>query len=155
MHCVQSSDIEMHSIAIPACMSSCPIMWGLIDRMRIRRHSERRLQASVHPPGDGKRPDGNQSSGTFIRKHAKKASLYARHTTTSELIMRLTSAGQIGAVLRNNAGRSNTKLHLTGATYGVRSLTSGTYRVPKAFNEPNVGITRNTINFSRRRLTFS
>lgn len=58
-----------------------------------------------------------------------------RHNFT----MRLTSTGQLSNILRSNAGRSSNKLRLAAAsTYGVRSLTSGTYRVPKAFNEPNV-----------------
>ncbi|GAB7322104.1 hypothetical protein MBLNU13_g03133t1 [Cladosporium sp. NU13] len=53
--------------------------------------------------------------------------------------MRLASTGQLSSILRSNAGRTSTKLRLTAAsTYSVRSLTSGTYRVPKAFNEPNL-----------------
>lgn len=57
----------------------------------------------------------------------------ANHTFT--ITMRLTNTGQLSSLLRSNAGR---KLQLAASTHGVRSLTSGTYRVPKAFNEPNV-----------------
>jgi hypothetical protein len=52
--------------------------------------------------------------------------------------MRLTNTASLGAALRNSVGRAHNKLHIALSTYGVRSLTSGTYRVPKAFNEPNV-----------------
>ncbi|KAM0719660.1 hypothetical protein Q7P37_003791 [Cladosporium fusiforme] len=53
--------------------------------------------------------------------------------------MSLTSTGQIGAALRSNVGlRAHSKLRLAGSAYGTRSLTSGTYRVPKAFNEQNL-----------------
>jgi len=60
--------------------------------------------------------------------------------STDKSTMRLTSTASLGAVLRKNVGRTHSKLHIASSTYGVRSLTSGTYRVPKAFNEPNVCI---------------
>jgi hypothetical protein len=55
--------------------------------------------------------------------------------------MRLTSTGQLSTILRSNACRTNNRLQPTGSLHNVRTLTSGTYRVPKAFNEPNVSLT--------------
>jgi hypothetical protein len=57
--------------------------------------------------------------------------------------MRLTSTGQLSTILRSNVGRTNNRLHLAGSAHSIRALTSGTYRVPKAFNEPNVSLTFN------------
>ena len=71
----------------------------------------------------------------YLTCHATPAS-YSELTDKST--MRLTNAVSLGAALRSNVGRTHNKLHIASSTYGVRSLTSGTYRVPKAFNEPNV-----------------
>jgi hypothetical protein len=71
----------------------------------------------------------------YLNCHATPAS-YSELTDTST--MRLTNAASLGVALRSNVGRIHNKLHIASSTYGVRSLTSGTYRVPKAFNEPNV-----------------
>jgi hypothetical protein len=80
------------------------------------------------------RPTG---SNTLIPLLSMQRLLLALEST-DKLIMRLTSTASLGAALRNNVGRKHNNLHVTSSTYGVRSLTSGTYRVPKAFNEPNV-----------------
>lgn len=88
----------------------------------------------------------------YLTCHATPAS-YSELTDKST--MRLTNAVSLGAALRSNVGRAHNKLYIASSTYGVRSLTSGTYRVPKAFNEPNVYLSSEPLQRNFRSLTCS